>query len=57
MEDTLAGHDVDGHVRELPAFLRIGSWIGGDRDGNPFVTAEVLERTLAMQAETALGYS
>jgi phosphoenolpyruvate carboxylase len=56
VEDTLAGHDADGHVRELPAFLRIGSWIGGDRDGNPFVTAEVLERTLAMQAETALDF-
>jgi len=56
VEDTLAGHDPAGHVRELPAFLRIGSWIGGDRDGNPFVTAEVLERTLAMQAETALDF-
>ena len=30
-----------------PAFLRIGSWIGGDRDGNPFVTADTLTMALS----------
>jgi len=34
----------------LPPFLSIGSWIGGDRDGNPFVTAEVLAHALSEQA-------
>lgn len=41
---------------DVPSFLRIGSWIGGDRDGNPFVTAEVLAQALKMQSERALGF-
>lgn len=41
---------------ELPGCLRLGSWVGGDRDGNPFVTGEVLRRALARQAEAVLGH-
>ncbi|MGY1705532.1 phosphoenolpyruvate carboxylase [Geodermatophilus sp. SYSU D00697] len=33
-----------------------GSWIGGDRDGNPFVTADAVRRASTRQAETALGH-
>lgn len=38
----------------LPTFLRYGSWIGGDRDGNPFVTQDVTEDALRQQKEQAL---
>ncbi|SNR40447.1 phosphoenolpyruvate carboxylase [Blastococcus mobilis] len=36
--------------------LLTGSWIGGDRDGNPFVDADALRRATSRQAETALAH-
>lgn len=37
-------------------FIRYGSWIGGDRDGHPYVTAEVTSQTLTWLRETALDF-
>jgi phosphoenolpyruvate carboxylase len=49
LERALPGHPI-------ASFFRMGNWIGGDRDGNPFVTAETLQMALARQAETVLRF-
>lgn len=44
-----------GENWHVPNFLRFGSWIGGDRDGNPSVKANVTWQTLLMHREVALA--
>ncbi|UTH75865.1 phosphoenolpyruvate carboxylase [Chromobacterium sp. IIBBL 290-4] len=40
----------------LPSFVRVGSWIGGDRDGNPNVDASLLRQAITRQAQQAFEY-
>jgi phosphoenolpyruvate carboxylase len=43
-----------GSATPVLAFLRFGSWVGADRDGNPFVTAQVTRETATIQADHIL---
>jgi len=45
-----------GAAPHLPSFFQMGSWIGGDRDGNPNVNAATLEQAITRQAATALDF-
>ncbi|PLX47485.1 MAG: phosphoenolpyruvate carboxylase [Desulfobulbaceae bacterium] len=53
LDDGLA-HYFPGNPFTGPRFLHFGSWIGGDRDGNPYVTSEVTAQTLTMLRQAAL---
>ena len=45
-----------GGGQRVAPFFRMGSWIGGDRDGNPFVTAESLEEAMRRQSCVAFEH-
>jgi phosphoenolpyruvate carboxylase len=49
LEEALPGQPI-------ASFLRMGQWIGGDRDGNPNVTAQTLEHALTRQCDMALRH-
>ncbi|HAZ60715.1 MAG TPA: phosphoenolpyruvate carboxylase [Gammaproteobacteria bacterium] len=50
------GDAYPGQSFRIPPLLQFGSWIGGDRDGNPFVTNEVTAKTVRTHRLTALGH-
>ncbi len=54
VEAVVAGDRSGLEPTGVPAFLRLGSWVGGDRDGNPSVTAEVTREAMAIQSEHVL---
>ena len=56
IENELVSADPAWNNTELPSFIRMGTWIGGDRDGNPFVNAEVLRQTIEMQCKCAVDF-
>ena len=54
IEDLLAEHNI-GRIGTAN-YLKLGSWIGGDRDGNPYVTADVMRHALTRQSTTAMDF-
>jgi phosphoenolpyruvate carboxylase len=51
-----AAYGLELEAHELPQVLRFGSWIGGDRDGNPFVTPEVTRNAIQLAREHLLHF-
>jgi phosphoenolpyruvate carboxylase len=56
IEDHLSLYDQKKAPAPIKTFLKVGSWIGGDRDGNPFVEAKVLEETFKEQSSLIFDY-
>ncbi len=54
--ESLIG-DIDGtNAPTIKSFMKIGAWIGGDRDGNPFVTADIMSNAMMRQSVKAIEF-
>ncbi|HEY9409893.1 MAG TPA: phosphoenolpyruvate carboxylase [Jiangellaceae bacterium] len=53
-ESALGGKESGVTAPRVPAFVRLGSWIGGDRDGNPHVTSAITRQAMAIQSDHVL---
>ena len=54
VDDALQGPAAGGRAPVVRPFVRLGTWVGGDRDGNPFVTAAVTKKAASIGAEHIL---
>ena len=54
LDSALGPEDAGMRPPLAPAFIRLGSWVGGDRDGNPAVTARVTLEAMSIHADHVL---